>query len=51
MITRTDGRIAYHVYQIREDGLWYVQYGFEGEVLWERRVREYRYPLTCVGTA
>lgn len=42
MIVNSQGKIAYHAYQIRSDGLWYVQYDFDNRtILYEYRVREY----------
>lgn len=41
MITNSDGEIAYHAYRIEEDGLYFIQYGFDGEVIEKRRVKSY----------
>lgn len=54
MLIRSDGRIAYHAYLFREDGgTDFVQYGFDGKVLYRVRhsvgMRELlrMFPLGC----
>ena len=36
-----NGNIAYHSYQIREDGFYFVQYDFDGEIEEERLEHSY----------
>ena len=45
MKTDKDGRIAYHSYQIREDGFYYVQRDFDGTVESEEKLRDYNQPI------
>lgn len=48
MIINSQGKIAYHAYQIREDGLWYVQYDFDNKtVVFEYKVRDYVVQSFC----
>ncbi len=36
-------QIAYHSLIIKEDGLYFVQYDFDGKIIEERKLRDYNY--------
>lgn len=41
IIDYSTGRIAYHAHILREDGSYFVQYDFDGSVLYEVKVSSY----------
>ncbi len=46
MIISKEGKIAYHAYRLRPDGtgIDYVQYDFDGEVLFKEKYKDYPLP-------